>query len=127
MMHCVNRLRRVLALVHMWAMAIGSTVRTGRRGCVIVAKPGIERAEALIDRKTVLLEAAGAWVDFNNALIQRAFAELAVEYFTIGQKHQTAQPIRGTLTIRRREESNPTRGRRHANPRHIAHSWSTRH
>jgi hypothetical protein len=58
-------------------MAIGSTGRMRRRGRVTVDIPGIECAEALIGRKTVLLEAALEGVDFSNDLIQRAFAELA--------------------------------------------------
>lgn len=58
-------------------MVIGSTGRMRRCGRVTVATPGIECAEALIGRKTVLLEGASVGVDFSNALIEHAFAELA--------------------------------------------------
>jgi hypothetical protein len=67
-------------------MAIGSTGRTGRHCRVTVAIPGIECAEALIGRKTVLLEAANAEVDLKNGLIKSAFAKLAVKNYKIGQK-----------------------------------------
>jgi hypothetical protein len=70
MMLGVNRMRRVLDSVHTCALAIGSIGRTRRRGRVTVAILGIECARALIGRQTVLLEAAGARVDFNNALIK---------------------------------------------------------
>jgi len=45
-------------------MAEGSTGKTGRRGRLTVAIHGIECAEALIGRKTVLLEAGSVEVDF---------------------------------------------------------------
>ncbi len=77
MMHGFNLARPALLCVDTWATAIGSTGRTRRHGRGTVATPGIECAEALIGRKTVLLEAASVGVDFSNALIQRAFAELA--------------------------------------------------
>ena len=77
MMHGFNLLglRCFASTLGPWQLE-ASAERIGTAG-VTVATPGIECAEALIGRKTVLLEAASVGVDFSNALIQRAFADLA--------------------------------------------------